>query len=65
MTASTPLTAADQLRRQADILLDIADRYESPSRSTQRAEALIADVERVAENVRAVARGRAKRVAAA
>lgn len=65
MAAPTPLTAAEQLRRQADILLDLADRYDSPSRSTVRAEALIADVEQAAEDVRAVARGRARRFASA
>lgn len=65
LAASTPLTAAEQLRRQADILLDLADRYETPSRSTVRLEALIADVEQAADDVRAVARGRTQRLVSA
>lgn len=58
MAASSPRTAADRLRQQADVLLTLADQFESPSRSTARAERLIAEVEQVATDVRAVVRGR-------
>ena len=58
MPATKPRTAADRLREQADILLDLADRYDQPSRSLVRAEQLIGAVEQAAADIRAVARGR-------
>ena len=58
MAQPAPLTRPQQLRRFADEVLSIADAYEEPSRSTKRADALIARVERVSSDIRAVARGR-------
>lgn len=58
MARSTLLTSAQQLRRQADRLNDLADRYEIPSKTTTRAEMLIAECEQIAHDVRAVGRGR-------
>lgn len=58
MAANKPLTSAERLRRQAELLHDLADRYEQPSRSTVRAEMLIAEVEQAAADIRAIARGR-------
>ena len=58
MALSTPPTAAEKLRLLADTLLDLADRHEVPSQTTTRAEQLIGEVEQVAEDVRAVVRGR-------
>jgi len=58
MARSTPPTAAEKLRLLAEALFDLADRHEVPSLTTTRAEQLIGEVEQVAEDVRAVVRGR-------
>lgn len=58
MAGTARLTVAEQLRRQANLLLALADQYERPSRTLARAELLIDDVEQIAADVRAIARGR-------
>lgn len=59
MTQSAPATtAADRLRGYADELLSLAEAVEQPSRSTVRADMLIAEGERIAEGVWAAFRGR-------
>lgn len=58
MAAITPPSAAEKLRLLASDMLDLADRYDDPSRSIGRAERLIGEVEQLADDVRAVGRGR-------
>ena len=58
MPAPTPRTAAEKLRMHASELLYLADQYDIPSRSMNRVEKLVGQVEQVAADVRAVARGR-------
>ena len=52
-------TKADRLRGLADDLNSTADAYDTPIRSLGRADALIARVESIAAEIRAVVRGRA------
>lgn len=56
MTRS-PLPASLQLERLAVELHSLAFDFQEPSRSTVRADALIAQVEDVAARIRAVVRG--------
>lgn len=53
-------TASDRLRHLAADLDALADAMERPSRSTVRSDTLIAECERIAADVRAVVRGRAR-----
>jgi hypothetical protein len=55
---STAPTAAVRIERLADQLRNLAFDMAEPSRSVERAERLIADAERIADEVRAVVRGR-------
>lgn len=52
------LPRADRLRHLADELVTLADATEQPSRSIGRAEALVAEGERIARAVWEVFRGR-------
>lgn len=52
------LTKSRRLRELALELETLADAYEQPSRSWERAERLIGECERIGSAVRAVARGK-------
>lgn len=54
---ATVHTASDRLRHLAADLDALADAMDRPSRSTVRADTLIAECERIAADVRAVVRG--------
>lgn len=58
--SSTSLTPSDRLRNLAGEIETLADSMEQPSRTTARADMLIAECERIAADVRAVVRGRAR-----
>jgi hypothetical protein len=53
----TTLTPADRLRNLATEIEALADAMDRPSRTTARADMLIAECERIAADVRAVVRG--------
>ena len=57
MAPDKPRTAAERLRAQAEVLQNLADRYEQPSRSLVRLEMLIGEVEQAAFDIRAIVRG--------
>ncbi len=52
------ISAAERLRALADELLSLAEAVDQPSRSTVRADMLIAEGERIAKAVWAAFRGR-------
>lgn len=53
-----PLSPADRIERLAGDLHALAFDMREPSRSTERAERIINEAERIAGDVRAVVRGR-------
>lgn len=57
MAEPAHLAKARRLRQFASDLSELADRAEQPSRSIDRASALIAEGERIASGVRSVFRG--------
>jgi len=59
MAAPKPRTPGQRLRDAADQLLDLAERYDTPSSSLVALQRLHDDTETVAGDVRAVVRGRA------
>jgi hypothetical protein len=57
MAAPKPMSAGDCLRRAGERLMDLADRWDTPTRSLSARQTLHDDVETVAADVRAVVRG--------
>jgi hypothetical protein len=60
--ASMVLSPSDRLRHLAADIETLADAMEQPSRTTARADMLIAECERIAAAVRAVVRGPARMI---
>lgn len=57
MASAASLGTAQQLERIAERIHGLVFDFAEPSRSTARAERLIAEVEQVADDLRAVVRG--------
>ncbi len=58
MAAPKPQSEGERLRHAGERLLDLADRWDTPTRSLAARQRLHDDVETVAGDVRSVVRGR-------